>query len=113
MSGISMSSAALDPRRKRLLFRAWRRGTREMDLVLGHFAEDVLAALDEAGLADFEALLEVPDGDLFAWISGKRDAPSNYDGPLLSALRAFHADGAVINPKFQPKDISPKQDPEG
>ena len=54
-----------DIRRKRLLFRSWLRGTREADLILGSFAESHLAGFDEPQLDQFEALLEVPDAELF------------------------------------------------
>lgn len=83
----------LDARRRRLLFRAWRRGTREMDLVLGRFAEARLATLAERDLADFEGLMNVPDQDLFAWISGAAPVAANYDTPVFRALVAFHAEG--------------------
>ena len=56
-----MSSPDADIRRKRLLFRAWHRGTREADLILGSFAEAHLDAFDAAQLDRFEALLECPD----------------------------------------------------
>ena len=51
-----MSSEGLDARRRRLLFRCWHRGIREMDLVLGRFADGQLATLSEAELGEFEAL---------------------------------------------------------
>ena len=90
MTGLSRATASLDPRRKRLLFRAWHRGTREMDLIFGRYAEAALDGLDEAGLALLEALIEVPDHDLFAWVTGAEPVPANYDTPVFRALRAFH-----------------------
>ncbi|MBV1699714.1 MAG: succinate dehydrogenase assembly factor 2, partial [Hyphomicrobiales bacterium] len=54
------SSAGLDERRRKLLFRAWRRGVREMDLIIGRFADVHIASLDAAGLDDFERLIEAP-----------------------------------------------------
>ena len=60
MSGSMLSSAALDERRRRILFRAWRRGMREMDLVMGQFADANLAAMTEAELDEFERLMEAP-----------------------------------------------------
>lgn len=85
-----MSDAPLDPRRKKILFRAWHRGMREMDLIMGRFAEAKLAALSEAELDLFEALIEVPDRDLLAWITGREPAPANYDTAVFKALKAFH-----------------------
>lgn len=79
----------LDERRKRLTFRAWRRGFREMDLILGGFADAHSAVLDEPALAAFERLLEVADDDVYAWIIGTAPAPPEHDTPLLARLRAF------------------------
>jgi antitoxin CptB len=87
------SPAGLDARRRRLLFRAWRRGTREMDLVLGRFAEARLAGLSESDVAELERLMDVPDQDFFAWVSGALPAPANYDTPVLRAIVAFHSQG--------------------
>ena len=57
-----------DPRRKRLLFRSWHRGTREADLILGSFAEQHLAGFDAAQLDRYEGLLNLPDPDIFDWL---------------------------------------------
>lgn len=76
-------------RLRRAHFRAWRRGFREMDLIMGHFADQHLADLAPAQLARFEALLDVPDQDLYAWILG-RDAPApEHDHDVLDLLRSF------------------------
>jgi len=79
----------LDERRKRLRFRAWRRGFREIDLILGGFADAHIGALDEAALAEFERLLEAPDDDVYAWIVGRLTPPSEQDTGLLKRLREF------------------------
>lgn len=63
---------------KRLRIRAWRRGIKEMDLILGGYADDRLAGLDEAGLALFEAVLGENDHDLLAWVTGREAPPSRY-----------------------------------
>ena len=84
------SAPALDTRRKRALFRAWHRGTREMDLLMGRFADAALAGLSDGELDEFERLIDVPDPDLFAWIMGEADAPAAYDTPLFRKLKAFH-----------------------
>lgn len=81
----------MDERRKRLKFRVWRRGFREIDLILGGFADRYLADLGERELAAFEALLGVPDNDVYDWITGAGEAPAEYDTPLLARLRAFRA----------------------
>jgi antitoxin CptB len=91
MAGTKRSSGGIDPRRRRALFRAWHRGTREMDLLLGRFADAHIASLGDQDLADFEALMQVPDDDLFAWITGRARAEAPYATPLFSAIVAFHA----------------------
>ena len=90
MTGLSRSTDGLEPRRKRLLFRAWHRGTREMDLLMGTYAESVIETLTEAELDIFEVLIEVPDRDLFAWITQGEDVPTNYDTPVFRGMKAFH-----------------------
>jgi antitoxin CptB len=84
------SSDGLDERRRKLLFRAWRRGVREMDLIVGRFADAHIAALDEAALGDFERLIEVPNAELYAWISGSEAVPQAHDTAVLRRLIAFH-----------------------
>ena len=76
-------------RLKRLRFRSWHRGTRELDFVMGGFADRHLAGLDEAQLADFEALLEVADSDLYGWIAARAPVPPAYDTALLTLIRHF------------------------
>ena len=80
----------LDMRRRRLRFRAWHRGMREVDLLLGRFADATLAELDEAELAGFEALLSVPDPDVLAWVTGELDIPADDDSPVLRRILAFY-----------------------
>ena len=72
-------------RLKRLRIRSWRRGTREMDLILGRFADTRLGDLDAGALDLYEALLEENDHDLYAWIAGRAGAPEAYAG-LLSLI---------------------------
>lgn len=90
MTGLSRSTANLDPRRKRLLFRAWHRGTREMDLLMGRYAESAIDTLTDGELTILEGLIEVPDRDLFAWITEADAVPENYDTAVYRALKAFH-----------------------
>jgi antitoxin CptB len=65
---------SLDPRRKRALFRAWHRGTREMDLVMGRFADREIGTMSEGDLALFEQLLDLPEADVFGWVTGQAPA---------------------------------------
>ena len=75
-------------RLNKIRFRAWRRGFREADLILGPFADRFTAGMSEAELDAFEALLAENDHDLFGWISGK-PAPAEFEGPMLERLRDF------------------------
>ncbi|MGL4812309.1 MAG: succinate dehydrogenase assembly factor 2 [Beijerinckiaceae bacterium] len=90
MTGSTRTSADLDPRRKRILFRAWHRGIREMDLIMGQFCDAHIGELDERTLDDFEQLIEVPDRDLFAWLTGAEETPENYDTAVWRRLKQFH-----------------------
>ena len=91
MTGTARTSAGLDDRRRRLLYRAWRRGTREMDLIMGRFADAALGRLTEAEIAELERLAEVPDPELYAWITGDLPVPDSYDHAVFRRLRDFHA----------------------
>ena len=85
-------TVSTDPavRRRRMAFRAWHRGTREMDLILGRFADSELAGLSPTELDFFEALMEWPDTDLYRWVTGETRPPAMIDTPFLARLRAFH-----------------------
>ena len=78
-----------DTRLKKLKFRAWRRGFREADLILGPFADKYAQDLDENQLAAFELLLEQPDQDLYAWIIGTLPTPPEFDTEIMNRLKAF------------------------
>jgi len=79
----------LDVRRRRLLYRAWHRGTREMDLIMGRFADAEIGTLTEAELEVFERLSALPDPELYAWITGKRPVAPEHDTDVFRRLRAF------------------------
>jgi antitoxin CptB len=81
-----------DARLKKLKFRAWRRGFREADLILGPFADHHVATFTPAELDAFEALLEVPDQDLYAWIVEREPTPPEWDGELMRRIKAFRWD---------------------
>jgi len=78
-----------DIRLKKLRFRAWHRGFREADLILGPFADQHLAGLSAAELDAFETLIEHPDHDIYDWIVGRAAAPASAEGPMLERLRRF------------------------
>lgn len=79
-------------RKKRLTFRAWRRGFREADIIMGRFADERLETLSTAELDEFERLLDAPDQEVYAWICGRAQTPKNFDGPVLDQLKAFRFD---------------------
>jgi antitoxin CptB len=83
---MTLSSAGLDPRRRRILFRARRRGMREMDLALGAFADAHLATLTEAELDEVEVWLDLPDPDMLSWLTGEVPSPPRFDTPLFAKL---------------------------
>jgi len=76
-----------EARVKRARLRAWRRGFREADLILGPFADARAATMSPEDLTSFERILEANDQDVYAWIVGAQPAPTEYDGPVLAALR--------------------------
>jgi len=82
-----------DPRRRRLHYRAWHRGTREMDLVLGRFVDAELSQINEIELADLEILMDAPDPDLFAWVLGQDSVPEHLDTPIFRRLADFNRTG--------------------
>src|SRR5580692_6537233 len=87
---ITDPSDARQARRKRLLFRAWHRGFREVDLIFGTFAVDALANMNDAELDAFEALLGVPDQEVYAWLQGAAPAPT-HDTPVFARMKALCA----------------------
>lgn len=80
-------------RRKRLLFRSWHRGTREMDLLLGNFAERSLPTFSDRQLDLFEALLEYADSDIYEWMTGREPVPPALDNDVIKLL---------LNYKYRP-----------
>jgi antitoxin CptB len=94
--GPEISSDGLDSRRRRLLFRSWHRGIREMDVVYGRFADAQIAGLSDAELDDYERLLELRDQQVFDWLFGPQSLDAAYDTPLFRRLLAFHNGGKTI-----------------
>jgi antitoxin CptB len=78
-----------DARLKKLKLRAWRRGFREADLILGPFADKHVSTFTQTELDWFEALLDVPDQELYGWILEREHTPPPFDGPLMNRLKAF------------------------
>jgi antitoxin CptB len=91
MTGSTRSSDGLDERRKRLLFRCWHRGTREMDLILGRFADAEISGLSQDELTQFEELMEVPDPDLYAALTGAMPPAAEYAHGLFDRIKSFRS----------------------
>jgi len=87
---MTISDDDLAVRRKRVSFRAWHRGMREVDLLLGRFADAHLAGLTGVELTAFEALLDVPDQDVLAWLTNAGAPPEGAAVPVLARVYAFH-----------------------
>jgi antitoxin CptB len=94
MTGSRRSSGGLDERRKRLLFRCWHRGTREMDLILGRFADAEIASLSDGELTELEHLIEVPDPELYAALTTDNALAPIDAGALFDRIKAFRAAGS-------------------
>ena len=82
-------AADLDALRRKLGFRAWHRGTREADLLVGSFADRHLAGFDRTGLEQFERLLSENDPDIYEWMIGRLPIPAEHDNPVTNLLRQF------------------------
>lgn len=89
MTGTKRTSADLDKRCKRILFRCWHRGIREMDLILGQFADENIDGLSNEDLTFVESLLDVDDRDLIQWVVGEVTTPAEYDIPLFARICAY------------------------
>lgn len=95
-TGAGMNGAPVEARAtrlKRLAMRSWRRGTKEMDLVLGRFADAGLDGLSDGDLDLYDALLAENDHDLYRWVTGAEPPPAPH-APLIARLRAFLAAGS-------------------
>jgi antitoxin CptB len=81
----------LEIRRKKALFRAQRRGFRELDLIFAAFADAHLATLGADDIERFEDLLQLPDWQIFDWIMGAAPVPPAYDHALFARLRDYRS----------------------
>ena len=88
----------IDPRRRRILFRATHRGTQENDILIGGFVRARLAGFTEPELDALEAVMELPDAVLADWLTGRRDIPPEADSPMLRAMRhaALRGEGRAL-----------------
>ena len=89
MTGMIWPDEGLDARRRKLRFRSWHRGTREMDLILGTFADAEIADLTAGEIEQYERLLEISDTELLPWITGERAIPDSERTDILLRILAF------------------------
>ena len=84
-----MNATDIEILRKKLRFRAWHRGTKEVDLMMGRFADANLEQFDQDELDQFAALLDAPDLEVYDWVIGKEPVPEEFQTPIMTALQAF------------------------
>lgn len=85
---------SLETRRRRLIYRSLYTGMKETDILLGAFARAHLPGLDEAGLDQYERLLDLnQDPQLYAWAIGRDPVPAEYDNEVMALLKNFKLSG--------------------
>ena len=82
-------ASGLPVRHRRLRFRSWHRGSREVDILLGNFCDQYLLEMKKADLEQFEALLEQPDLDIWNWAVGRQKIPTNFDHDVMRRLKKY------------------------
>ena len=92
MTGLVRTSADLDDRRRRILYRCWHRGIREMDLVLGQFAEENISFLTTEQLDELEAIMAEEDQDLVRMVTGADPVPERLQSPLFTKIMTYRPD---------------------
>jgi len=87
----------LDTRRRKVQYRAWHRGMREMDLIFGKFVDENITTLSESDLDALEVLMEEQDRDIFMWLTGEASVPDHFDTSVYRAVKTFHTHLGPIN----------------
>ncbi|UTO27693.1 FAD assembly factor SdhE [Bartonella harrusi] len=90
MTVLSVNGNQLDARRRRLIFRAWHRGIREMDLIFGHYVDAHIAEMSDKMLSELEYILSFDDRDLLAWITGEISPPCEIESPFFRDIINYH-----------------------
>lgn len=78
----------IEVKQKKLLFRSKHRGFKEVDIILGGFAEKYINSMKADELAQYEQILEQPDNDIYDWYTGKLEVPQNFKGKVVDMLMA-------------------------
>lgn len=81
-----MVEETLENKRKRLLFRSWHRGTKEMDQILGSFANQNIPKFTAEELVEYERVLDNSDPEMYDWICGRAEVPDDKQSPILEKL---------------------------
>jgi len=92
-----MTADDLDTRRRAIKIRAWRRGMREMDILIGGFVDARLATLSEAEVSELERLMDVEDQKAFSWLCGTEEPEPGYDTPVFRQIQQFHSHSGPVN----------------
>lgn len=79
----------LDHRRKKLKFRAWHRGIKEMDLIMGRYADENLENMSATQMDQFSSMLKQADDEVYTWISGQKPVPEEFDNDIMQTLKSF------------------------
>ena len=87
LCGKKVFMKTIEKKRKQLIFRSHHRGMKEMDLIMGSFADTHVGGFDERALAQYEELLQNNDPDLYNWITGKENAPANVVSDVFELLK--------------------------
>lgn len=96
MTGLVRTSADLNERRKRILYRCWHRGIREMDLVLGQFAEENIQDLTDEQLDELEVIMDEEDNDLVRMVTGAQEIPVHFQTPLFYKIISYRPDFDLV-----------------
>lgn len=78
-----MTDEIIENKRKQLIFRSWHRGTREMDLIMGSFADENISNFTEEEIKLYDDVLQIPDPDLYDWVSGRKEPPADAMNTVL------------------------------
>lgn len=85
---MSMKLEEIEKKRKRLIFRSWHRGTKEMDLLMGTFADRNVHDMGADEIEQYDEMLNCSDPDLYNWISGRETPPANQMSAVLEKFLA-------------------------
>lgn len=83
----------LEDYKKKLIFRAWHRGTREADLLIGSFAKEFVPAMSEAEVNEFATIMERSDPDIYNWMTGREEPPKELQNSVMERLKNYRFKG--------------------